>query len=96
MAKFISIHSSGAGLAGGDILVNADLSTGVVAASGTSTVIYLAGGSAGDLATITHTSTGTVPSVRDAIIYALTANPGGIKAKVSLPSGIEVSSVVFS
>ncbi len=96
MAKFISIHSSGAGLAGGDILVNADLSTGVVAASGTSTVIYLAGGAAGDLATITHTSTGTVPSVRDAIIYALTANPGGIKAKVSLPSGISVSQVVFS
>ena len=96
MAKFISIHSSGAGLAGGDILVNADLATGVVADTGTSTKIFLAGGTAGDLVTITHTSTGTVPSVRDAIIYALTANPGGIKAKVSLPSGIEVSSVVFS
>ena len=96
MAKFISIHSSGAGLAGGDILVNADLSTGVVANSATETLVYLAGGAAGDLVTITHTSTGTVPSVRDAIIYALTANPGGIKAKVTLPTGITVSAVVFS
>ena len=96
MAKFISIHSSGAGLAGGDILVNADLATGVVADTGTSTKIFLAGGTAGDLVTITHTSTGTVPSVRDAIIYALTANPGGIKAKVSLPSGITVSNIVWS
>ena len=96
MAKFISIHSSGAGLAGGDILVNADLAVGVIAASGTETKIFLDGGTASDVCTITHTSTGTVPSVRDAIIYALTANPGGIKAKVSLPSGIEVSSVVFS
>ena len=74
MAKFISIHSSGAALAGGDILVNADLTTGVVAQSATETRVFLAGGAAGDLATITHTSTGTVPSVRDAIIYALTAN----------------------
>jgi hypothetical protein len=96
MAKFISIHSSGAGLAGGDILVNADLSTGVVASSATQTLVYLAGGAAGDLVTITHTSTGTVPSVRDAIIYALTANPGGIKAKVTLPTGITVSAVAFS
>ena len=96
MAKFISIHSSGAGLAGGDILVNADLSTGVVAASGTSTVIYLAGGAAGDLATITHTSTGTVPSVRDAINAALTANPGGVKARVQLPTGISVSQIAIA
>jgi hypothetical protein len=34
--------------------------------------------------------------VRDAVIYALTANPGGIKAKVKLPSGITVSAVAFS
>ena len=96
MAKFISIHSSGAGLAGGDILVNADLTTGVEASDATTTKIFLAGGAAGDLVTITHTSTGTVPSVRDAIIYALTANPGGIKAKVTLPTGITVSAVAFS
>jgi excinuclease UvrABC ATPase subunit len=95
MAKFISIYSSGAGLAGGDILVSGE-ATGVVANSATETVIYLKGGTAGDTATITHSSTGTVPSVRDAIIYALTANPGGIKAKVKLPSGITVSVVAFS
>ena len=34
---------------------------------------------------ITHLGTGSTPSVRDAINYALTANPGGVKAKVSLP-----------
>ena len=40
MAKFISIHSSGAALAGGDILVNADLTTGVVAQSATETRVF--------------------------------------------------------
>ena len=49
-----------------------------------------------DECTITHTSTGTTPSVRDAINYALTANPGGVKAKVQLPTGITVSDVVWS
>jgi len=77
MAKFISIHSSGSGLDGGDVLIGVDGIVGVDAASGTSTVI-------------------TTPSVRDAINYALTANPGGVKAKVKLPSGIEVSNVVWS
>ncbi len=95
MAKFISIHSSGAGLAGGDILISGE-ATGVVSTSATVTTIYLKGGTAGDTAAITHTSTGTTPSVRDAVIYALTANPGGIKAKVKLPSGITVSAVAFS
>ena len=46
MAKFISIYSSGAGLAGGDILVSGE-ATGVVANSATETVIYLKGGTAG-------------------------------------------------
>ena len=49
-----------------------------------------------DECTVTHASTGTVPSVRDAIIYALTANPGGVNAKVHLPAGITVSNVVWS
>ena len=96
MAKFISINSSGAGLAGGDILVGVDLITGVVQASATTVLIYLAGGAAGDVCTITHDSVGTIPSVRDAVNYALTANPGGVKARVQLPSGIEVSGVAFS
>jgi hypothetical protein len=95
MAKFISIHSSGSGLAGGDILINADNVNSVIAASGTTTVLKL-NGPALDEATVTHTSVGTVPSVRDAINYALTANPGGVKAKVQLPAGITVSSVALA
>ncbi len=96
MAKFISIHSSGAGLNGGDVLIGVNDILGVDAASATSTIIKLAGGGVLDECTITHTSVGTVPSVRDAINYALTANPGGVKAKVKLPSGITVSDIVWS
>jgi hypothetical protein len=95
MAKFISIFSSGAGLDGGDVLIGVDSIIGVDAASATTTVIKFSSGVLEE-ATVTHTSTGTVPSVRDAINYALTANPGGVKAKVALPSGITVSDVVFS
>ena len=95
MAKFISIHSSGAGLAGGDILINADNVNSVIAASGTTTVLKL-NGPALDEATVTHTSVGTVPSVRDAINYALTANPGGVKAKVQLPSGVTITDWVVA
>jgi len=95
MAKFISIYSSGAGLLGGDILINAENVNSVIAANGTTTVLKL-NGPALDEVTVTHTSVGTTPSVRDAINYALTANPGGVKAKVSLPSGITVSSVVLT
>ena len=96
MAKFISINSSGAGIAGGDILVGVDLITGVVQATATTVIIYLAGGAAGDLCTISHDTVGTMPSVRDAVNYALTANPGGVKARVQLPTGITVTGVVFS
>jgi hypothetical protein len=95
MAKFISIYSSGAGLDGGDVLIGVNNIIGVDAASGTSTVIKFNGGVL-DECTITHDSTGTKPSVRDAISYALTANPGGVKAKVKLPSGITVSNIVWS
>jgi len=100
MAKFISIYSSGSsgtgtGLDGGDILIGVDSIVGVDAASATSTVIKMNGGVL-DECTITHLGTGSTPSVRDAINYALTANPGGVKAKVALPSGITVSAIVFS
>ena len=95
MAKFIEIYSSGSGLAGGNILLNADNINSVIAASGTTTVVKL-NGPALDEATVTHTSVGTTPSVRDAINYALTANPGGVKAKVQLPTGITVSQVVLA
>lgn len=95
MAKFIEVHSSGSGLNGGNVLIGVDNIVGVDAALGTSTIIKFNGGVI-DECTITHTSTGTTPSVRDAINYALTANPGGVKAKVQLPSGITVSNVVWS
>ena len=95
MAKFIEVFSSGSGLDGGNVLIGADGVVGVDAASGTSTIIKYNGGVI-DECTITHATTGTTPSVRDAINYALSANPGGVKAKVQLPSGITVSNVVWS
>ncbi|MCP4991770.1 MAG: hypothetical protein GY928_38630 [Colwellia sp.] len=95
MAKFIEINSSGSGLAGGKILLGVNNINGVIAASATTTVIKFNGGGL-DEATITHTSVGTVPSVRDAVNAALTANPGGVKAKVNLPAGITVSAVAIA
>jgi|TARA_R100000027_G_scaffold1377_2_gene1487 hypothetical protein len=95
MAKFIEVYSSGSGLDGGNVLIGVENIVGVDAASGTTTVIKMNGGVL-DEVTLTHTSVGTTPSVRDAINYALTANPGGVKAKVQLPSGITVSNIVWS
>ena len=95
MAKFIEIYSSGSGLDGGNVLIGVDNVVGVDAASATTTVVKFNGGVI-DECTITHSSVGTTPSVRDAINYALTANPGGVKAKVQLPSGITVSNIVWS
>jgi hypothetical protein len=97
MAKFIAIKSLAAGLAGGDYLFNVDQIITVDAPSATTTTILLTSSqAAGDVATITHTSVGTTPSVRDAINAALTANPGGVKAKVNLPTGITVSGIVIA
>ena len=39
---------------------------------------------------------GTTPSVRDAVNAALTANPGGVKARVQLPVGITVSAIAIA
>ena len=89
MAKFITIFSSGAGLAGGNVLLNVDDILTVKAATGTTTAII----GATTITTVTHTTVGTTPSVRDAINNALTANPGGVNAKVALPTGITVSVV---
>lgn len=59
-------------------------------------IIFLAG-TTGDVAAITYTG-GAAPGVllRDAINYALTANPGGIVAKVKVPSSVTVSGIVVS
>jgi len=92
MAKFIAIKSSGTGLAGGDILLGVEGIIGVKAATVTTTVVDYEG----KAATITHGTVGTTPSVRDAVNAALTANPGGVKARVQLPAGITVSQVVIA
>ena len=97
MAKFIAIKSSAAGLAGGDYLFNVDQIITVEAATATTTTILLTSSQAAeDVVTITHGNVGTTPSVRDAINAALTANPGGVKAKVNLPAGITVSAVAIA
>ena len=97
MAKFIALDSSAAALDAGEFLVSAEAIVYVAQTANVTTKIYLDGAAAAnDLITITHTSTGTDPSMREAINYALTANPGGVKAKVSLPSGITISAIVLS
>jgi len=97
MAKFISIFSSGADRAGGNLLFNVDQIVNVEAASATTTAMNLTSAASGlDVATITHTSTGTGTGVRDAINNALTANPGGVKARVHLPTGITVSGIAIA
>jgi hypothetical protein len=97
MAKFIAIKSSASGLGGGDFLFNVDQIITVEAASATTTTILLTSSQATeDVVTLTHTDVGTTPSVRDSINAALTANPGGVKAKVNLPSGVTVSGVAIA
>ena len=90
MAKFIAIKSSGAGLAGGDVLLGVEGIISVDAASATTTVVEYDASKV----TITHLTVGTTPSVRDAVNAALTANPGGVKARVQLPVGITVAKIV--
>ena len=97
MAKYISLDSGAAGLDSGDLIINAENIMYVEADSATSTKIFLNAGPTGaDLITVTHSSTGTDPSVRDAINYALTGNPGGVKAKVQNPSGITISGIAIA
>jgi len=97
MAKFIAIKSSAAALGGGDYLFNVDQIITVEAPSATTTTILLTSSQAAeDVVTITHTNVGTDPSVRDAINAALTANPGGVKARVQLPTGISVSQIAIA
>jgi len=97
MAKFISLDSSAANLAEGEFLVSAEAIVYVDQTANVTTKIYLDGAAAAnDLITITHTSTGTSPTMREAVNYALTANPGGVKAKVQNPSGISISGIAIA
>jgi len=82
MARFLEIPANGAGLQGGSFLIGADQVITVIQSAATTTLIHVDGGVGADLITLTHTDTGTSPQVRDAINYALSANPGGVKAIV--------------
>ena len=97
MAKFLSIYVTNTGLTAGERLINADQITTVAQTGATTTVITLAqAGTSFDQVTLTHTSTGTTPSVRDAINDAITAVPGGQTVAVSLPVGIVCSAIALA
>jgi len=92
MAKFISIKTDG-----GDVLLNGDGCATVSISSGTVIHYHFLAGTTGDVAAITYTGGAALGVLlRDAINYALTANPGGIVAKVKVPSGLAVSGIVVS
>lgn len=94
MAKFIAFDVVGNtnGFENGEQLLNAEQVTGVQQASASVIDVFFNGGTPGDKAEITlsTSATSSVPPVMSsnlgakAFNYALTANPGGIKAKVFL------------
>jgi len=97
MAKFLSIYVKNTGLTAGVRLINADQITTVAQTAATTTVITLGqAGASFDQVTLTHTSTGTTPSVRDAINAALTAVPGGQVVAVDLPEGISCTAIALA
>ena len=97
MAKFISSKSVGAGVAGGDILLSSDKCVGVIVSSATNVNYHMAGGAGSDLAAITYTGGATLGvKLRENINYALTANPGGVLAKVRIPEGVTVTAIQIS
>jgi hypothetical protein len=97
MAKFISIKSVGAGIEGGDILLSGDKCLGVVVSSATNVNYHLAGGVGSDVASITYTGGATLGvKLRENINYALTANPGGVLAKVKIPVGLTVTAIALA
>jgi hypothetical protein len=99
MAKFISITVTPAspGLTSGERLINADQITTVVQTTATTTVITIAGANVDrDQITLTHTSTGTTPSVKDAINAAITAVPGGQTVAVSLPADVVCTAIAVA
>jgi|TARA_R110000823_G_scaffold199942_2_gene330949 hypothetical protein len=92
MARFIKINVTAAGtLANGIHALNVDDIFTVYAATATTTLIHA--NNTLDVTTVTHDSVGTTPSVRDAIVNAMTANPGGVSATVNLPSTITVTAI---
>jgi len=97
MAKFLSIYVTNTGLTAGERLINADQITTIAQTAATTTVITLGqAGSGFDQVTLTHTSTGTTPSVKDALNAAITGVPGGQVVKVSMPDGIVCSAIALA
>ncbi len=99
MAKFIQIPVSGNSDAfkDGNQLLSGD-SCATVSVATTSVIHYhFLAGTTGDVAAITYTGGATEGvKLKDAINYALTANPGGILAKVKIPAGATVTGIVVS
>ena len=97
MAKFLSINVTNTGLTAGNYLINADhIATVIQTAATTTTITLVNSNAAHDVFTLTHTSTGTTPSVRDAVNNAITAVPGGQTVDVSLPAGIVVTAIALA
>ena len=97
MAKFLSIYVTNTGLTAGERLINAEQITTVAQTAATTTVITLAqAGTSFDQITLTHTSTGTTPSVKDAINAAITAVPGGQTVAVSFPADVVCSAIALA
>jgi len=98
MARYIEFQNSGAAPKEGKILVNSDKILSVVATAADAVVVYMSGGTGSDIGTLTTSPSGNANAqgVRDAINYALTANPGGVKAKVQLPSGVTITDWVVA
>jgi hypothetical protein len=99
MAKFLSINVTPAspGLTSGERLINADQITTVAQTAATTTVITLGqAGTSFDQVTLTHTDTGTTPSVKNAINDAITAVPGGQVVAVSFPANVVCTAIALA
>jgi len=90
MAKFIelTVASGTAHLAGKKLIGVENISTAVCTGTGTIKLFY---GTTSHVAVTT--TTGKAIDVLNLINAAITANPGGIKAKVTLPSGVQVTAI---
>ncbi len=94
MAKFIEIPvTSGTAHVAGKKLINVeDVSLGICSAA--NIVKLFLGTGAKHIALTTTAAKGL--DVLNACNAAMTANPGGIKAKVQLPAGVEITAVAVS
>jgi hypothetical protein len=94
MRNTLTIPTPGIGSpAGENTVLDIDEISLVQQSSDTSTTIYTQKASGGDV-TLTH-STASGGSVGNAINESLLASPGG-SAILTLPSGVEITSITFS